>query len=55
MTAPLTCLSCAHHRSDGCVQRLGGWPTVWLQSCFAGCYEPGADEAENLDPPGDPA
>ncbi|MCK7581076.1 MAG: hypothetical protein MZV65_39730 [Chromatiales bacterium] len=45
----LTCLSCAHHRPERCVQGMGGWPVATLEWCPMRCYLPGSDEREDWD------
>jgi hypothetical protein len=46
---PLTCLSCACHRRDGCTAFEAAWPDELLSTCPAACYEPGSDEREPND------
>lgn len=47
MTGVLTCLSCAHHRQDGCTERMPHWPTERLTWCVVAQYLPGSDEPED--------
>ena len=46
---PLTCLSCAHHRPERCVQGMKRWPDERLEWCPMAQYAPGADEREDWD------
>lgn len=50
----LTCQSCRHFRTSGCVKGMLGWPTKPLGACFGddgrlvGEYEPVNDENEEV-------
>jgi hypothetical protein len=43
----LTCNSCANNRTTGCVLEVEDWPTIALDECWYGLYEPGSDEADD--------
>jgi len=45
----LTCLSCANYRPTRCLDNLIAWPNAVLADCWSAQYEPGSDEAEDLD------
>ena len=49
MDTMLTCLSCSNSRPTGCLENLTSWPNAVLSDCWAAQYEPGSDEAEDLD------